>query len=156
MIKLREVEDSDREAFFGFMQDAGAIHMAAFTPEDSADRAAFDAHWARILSDDEVTMRTIVRGGEVVGNIGSFVMFGDREVTYWIDRGAWGSGVATEALAQFLDVDATRPIHARVAQDNAASIRVLEKSDFTVVGEDEGYAHGRGEVIVEYVMALES
>ncbi len=151
---LREVRGADRDTFFGFMQDAEAIHMAAFTPEDPSDRSAFDAHWDRILSSESVTMRTIENDGIVVGNVGSFVMEGEREVTYWIGREAWGCGVATQALRQFLLIDATRPIHARVVKDNAASVRVLKKCGFAVTGEDEGFAHGRGQVVSEYIMTL--
>ena len=47
--------------------------------------------------------------------------FGKPEVTYWIGRAFWGSGVATEALTRFLDKVWVRPIYARVAKDNLAS-----------------------------------
>jgi RimJ/RimL family protein N-acetyltransferase len=51
----------------------------------------------------------------------------EREVTYWIGRSYWGKGIATDALTAFLAVDRSRPLHARVASDNVASRRVLEK-----------------------------
>ena len=153
-VTLREVQDADRDVFYSFMQDEDAIHMAAFTPEDPADRTEFDAHWNRILGNDDVTMRTILRDGAVVGNVGSYSMDGDREVTYWVDKDAWGTGIATTALGQFLLIDAARPIHARVVQDNAASIKVLERSGFVITGEDEAFAPGRGEIVAEYIMTL--
>jgi RimJ/RimL family protein N-acetyltransferase len=53
-----------------------------------------------------------------------------------------------------LVIDTTRPIFARVAKDNLASIRVLEKCGFAVAGADEGFAHGRGEFVEEFVMTL--
>lgn len=34
--------------------------MAAFTADDPTDRAAFDAHWARVLDGVTITMRMIV------------------------------------------------------------------------------------------------
>src|SRR5215218_9325330 len=52
---------------------------------------------------------------------------GEREVTYWIGRSYWGKGIATDALTAFLAVERSRPLHARVASDNVASRRVLEK-----------------------------
>jgi RimJ/RimL family protein N-acetyltransferase len=78
----------------------------------------------------------------VAGNVVSFEQDGEREVGYWIGREYWGKGVATEALSQFLDhVEVRRPLYAGVAKHNVASIRVLEKCGFTIVGkeEDEGY-----------------
>jgi RimJ/RimL family protein N-acetyltransferase len=42
----------------------------------------------------------------------------------------------------FLQVEATRPLYARAAGDNAASIRVLTKCGFRIVGEGREFAHG--------------
>jgi RimJ/RimL family protein N-acetyltransferase len=63
---------------------------------------------------------------------------GQREVGYWIGSEYWGKGIATRALAAFLEHDRTRPLHARVAKHNVASVRVLEKCGFTVIGEGTG------------------
>jgi hypothetical protein len=41
---LREVLDSDLPIFFEQQLDPDAIHMAAFTAKDPADRKAFNAH----------------------------------------------------------------------------------------------------------------
>src|SRR4051812_17504360 len=49
-----------------------------------------------------------------------------------------GPGLATQALAQLLDVVDARPLHAYVAKSNVASIRVLEKCGFVKVGEHAG------------------
>jgi hypothetical protein len=70
-----------------------------------------------------------------VGHIASFDLEGHREVTYWIGREDWGRGLATRALQEFMQVEATRPLYARAASDNAASIRVLTKCGFRIVGE---------------------
>jgi RimJ/RimL family protein N-acetyltransferase len=53
-------------------------------------------------------------------------------VGYWVGREFWGRGIATRALAAFLDEVSERPIYAGVADTNLASIRVLEKCGFTV------------------------
>jgi RimJ/RimL family protein N-acetyltransferase len=153
---LREVVAEDLDIFFAHMQDAGAVWMAAFTPPDPTDRSAFDAHWNRILGDGTVLARTIVADGEVAGHIASFDMLGDREITYWIDRAAWGRGIATAALRAFLEVEATRPLHARAAADNIGSLTVLERCGFVRIGTDRGFATARNTEIEEVVMRLDA
>jgi len=142
------------DPFFEFARDAEARHMAAFTSDDPHSRVAFDSWWQRLLTNDEVTMKTITGDGAVVGNVGSFMMGDERHVTYWIDRAAWGIGIATAALTAFLKLDTVRPMFAGVAADNGGSIRVLEKCGFTVIDEAMGFANARGEEIAEYVMRL--
>ena len=92
-------------------------------------------HWTRILSDDSMVARAIELDGRVAGNVGSFEYGGRREVGYWIDRAYWGRGVATLALAAFLDEEIRRPLFAGVAPHNVGSIRVLEKCGFERTGE---------------------
>lgn len=155
-IELRDVEAGDLDVFFANQQDEGAVYMAAFTAKDPADRAAFDAHWQRIMADETTTNRTILVNGEVAGHVASFVMFGDLEVTYWIDRAYWGKGVATRALSEFLTtVQKKRPIYGRAAKDNLGSRRVLEKCGFKYIGEEKGYANARGEEILEVITRRE-
>ncbi|MCM2577293.1 GNAT family N-acetyltransferase [Streptomyces meridianus] len=154
-VRLRECEQSDLERFFAFQLDREANRMAAFTREDPADRAAFDALWRRITADGSVVTRTVTVDGEVAGSIMTFLRDGGgTEVTYWIDPARWGRGIASQALAALLDEVETRPLHARVAKDNVRSLGVLRRNGFTVVGEDSGYAAGRGEVVEEYLMRL--
>ena len=131
--------------------------MAAFTSKDPADRGAFDAHWNRILAEPTVMIRTVLSDGEVAGSVLSYEESGSPEVSYWLGRTFWGRGVATRALATFLaDVNRTRPIYARVAKDNAGSIRVLEKCGFTATDEVMGFANARGREIAELVFELGS
>ncbi|MFC8696989.1 GNAT family N-acetyltransferase [Streptomyces parvus] len=154
-VSLRAVEDADLPLFFAWMSDPDATRVAAFTPKDPTDRAAFDAHWARIRSGSGgVVMRTAVADGVVVGHVGAYGEVGDRQVTYWIDRAHWGRGLATAALRAFLDETPTRPLHARAAADNLGSRRVLEKCGFLVTGTDRGFAQARGEEIDEVLVTL--
>ncbi|MFB6667056.1 MULTISPECIES: GNAT family N-acetyltransferase [unclassified Streptomyces] len=154
-VSLRAVEDADLPLFFAWMSDPDATRVAAFTPKDPTDRAAFDAHWARIRSrSGGVVMRTAVADGVVVGHVGAYGEVGDRQVTYWIDRAHWGRGLATAALRAFLDETPTRPLHARAAADNLGSRRVLEKCGFVVTGTDRGFAQARGEEIDEVLVTL--
>jgi len=68
--------------------------MAAFTAQDPDDRAAFDVHMAKVRTSPEATNRIVTLDGRLVGSIASFVVDGDTEVTYWIDRSFWGRGFA--------------------------------------------------------------
>lgn len=152
-VYLRVVIEEDLPVFFEQQLDPEANHMAAFTVEDPADREAFDDRWRRILAAETVIIRTIVWGGEVAGHVLSYEEGGRPEVSYWIGRAYWGRGIATRALATFLaEVNTTRPIYARVAKDNVASLRVLERCGFRVTGEDVGFANARGEEIEELLL----
>src|SRR5262245_31529040 len=155
-VLLRDVTEGDLPIFFEQQLDPAANWMAAFTSKDPADRAAFTAKWAKILGDDSITKRTILFGGQVVGNIGAFVApwSGQLEVTYWIGREFWGKGIATKALAVFLSAVKVRPVYARAAKDNIASLRVLEKCGFTITGFERGFANARGEEVEEVVVEL--
>jgi RimJ/RimL family protein N-acetyltransferase len=126
-VQIRGVEDADLETFFLQQLDPEATRMAAFP---AREREPFMAHWARIRTDTTVDLRTIVVGGRVAGNIVSWDQGGKREVGYWIGRPYWGRGIASSALALFLDVVAVRPLYAYLAVHNAGSIRVLEKCGF--------------------------
>lgn len=153
-VVLREVTKGDLPVFFDQQLDPAAHRMAAFTRGDPADREAFMAHWARILGDDAVTLRTILFEGRVAGHIASFERFGEREVTYWIGREYWGRGLATGALRAFLPELESRPLYARAAKDNVASIRVLQKCGFVISGHDQGFANARGEEVEEAILKL--
>ncbi|MFO7635640.1 MAG: GNAT family N-acetyltransferase [Caldilinea sp.] len=152
---LRNVVDEDLSVFYAQQLDADAIHMAAFTAKDPTDQAAFLAHWHRILTDPAVIVRTIRYAGQVAGHVLSYVENGKPEVSYWIGKAYWGQGIATWALAALLaDVDRRRPIFARVAKDNLASRRVLEKCGFKIIDEDKGFANARAAEIEELLLEL--
>lgn len=153
-VTLRDVVDADLPIFFAQQLDPDANHMAAFTRKNPEDRAAFDAHWKKIRADPTIVLKTILFEGRVVGSVASFVMFGDREVTYGIDKADWGKGLATRALTQFLALLPERPLHARAAKDNLASLRVLAKCGFVVTGHDKGFANARGCEVEEVVLRI--
>ena len=74
---------------------------------------------------------------------------------YWLGREFWGKGIATWALTEFLVFEQCRPIYARVAKDNLASLRVLQKCGFVITGEDKGFANARGQETEEYILIKE-
>jgi RimJ/RimL family protein N-acetyltransferase len=154
-VALRPVEDADLDALFDQMRDPEAVRMAAFTAEDPDDREAFDAHMSKVRAAPDVTLRAVTHDGQLVGSISSFVRDGDAEITYWIDRPAWGRGIASRALALLLEEVEARPLHARAASDNRASLRVLQKAGFTIVGTEIAYASAREAEIEETVLRLD-
>lgn len=154
-ITLRPVEPADLNHFYTHQLDQEAIRLAAFVSADRKNRPAFDAHWDKILRAPENTNSTIVADGQVAGHIACFPMEGNLEVTYWLGREFWGRGIATEALNQLLRQVTARPLFARAATDNLGSLRVLQKCGFTIVGQDRGYAHGRGADTEEYLLRLD-
>jgi RimJ/RimL family protein N-acetyltransferase len=154
-VVLREVQAEDLPLFFEHQQDPEANYMAAFTAKDPTDQRAFMTHWTRILGDTTTTNRTILIEGKVAGSVSSYEeSAGHPEVTYWVGRPYWGKGIATAALQALLAQVATRPIYARAAKDNHASLRVLEKCGFTIIGEDKGFANARGQEIEEWLLQL--
>lgn len=154
-LRLRDVIDSDLEVFFENERDPQAARMAAFTAKEPENREKFNAHWARIRAVASVNIQTILVDGQVAGSVLSYEDEGHPEVSYWIGRQYWGKGIATQALQAFLQVQTARPIYARAAKDNLASIRVLEKCGFKLIEETKGFANARGEEIEEVLMKLD-
>lgn len=155
-VTIREVEPSDLDTFYLHQLDPEANRMAAFVGREPRDRPTFDAHWRKILNTAGITQRTIVADSQVAGHVACFPLEGNLEVTYWLGQEFWGRGIATEALKQLLRLVVARPIVARTATDNLGSLRVLQKCGFTIVGQDKGFAHGRGEETAEYLLRLDS
>lgn len=154
-VQLRDAIPADLPTFFDHQLDPAANQMAAFTAKDPTDRDAFMAKWTRMLVDDTITIKTILVDGRVAGSVLVYTdEFGKPEISYWIGKDDWGKGIATSALATFLRQVEVRPLYARAAKDNIASLRVLEKCGFTVAGEDTGFANARGEEIEEALLEL--
>jgi len=156
VVALRPIRDGDLDALFEQMRDPEGVRMAAFTPKDPDDRNAFDAHMARVRSSPDITMRAVTSDGRLAGSIAAFPAEGQTEVTYWIDRAAWGKGIATRALALLLDLVTTRPLYARAASDNAGSLRVLRKCGFQPVGTETSFAAARNDDIEETILRLDT
>jgi len=148
-VVLRAVTPEDCEVFYAQHLDRESIQMAAVEPR--GDKQAFLDHWAKVLASNDNLARTVVVDGDVAGHVVSWPQDGARLVGYWFGREHWGRGIATKALAEYLDVDRARPLRALVAVHNVASKRVLEKCGFEEVGRafaDDG--------IEEFTLVLEA
>jgi RimJ/RimL family protein N-acetyltransferase len=153
-INLRQTIVADLDKLFQFQLDEEARHLAAFMSKDSTDKAAYMIKFTKLLDDPTITMRTILLENEIAGSIAKYVMEGDAEITYWIDKQFWGRGIASTALKNFLNIETTRPIFGRTAFDNYGSQRVLEKCGFVKIGTDKGFAHARQAEIEEFIYKL--
>ncbi|MES2655053.1 MAG: GNAT family N-acetyltransferase [Bacteroidota bacterium] len=153
-ITLRPTELTDLSIFFQYQLDEEGGYMAAFMPKNHTDKEAYIEKWTKLIADPTISIRTILLNGNVVGVVSKFMMHGDAEITYWIDKPFWGQGIASEGLAQFLAIEKTRPIHGHVAFDNIGSQKVLEHCGFVRIGNDYGFANAREAEIEEFIYQL--
>ena len=150
-LNLRPTQISDLDILFQFQLDEEAGYLAAFMPPNHTDKSAYINKFTKLLKDPTVNNQTIILDDTIVGSIAKFVMYGDNEITYWIDKTYWRQGIATAALKAFLKVEQSRPIFGRVAFDNFASQKVLEKCGFEKIGKDIGFANARQTEIEEFI-----
>ncbi|OWP64534.1 GNAT family N-acetyltransferase [Hymenobacter amundsenii] len=153
-ITLTPTTADDLNTLFQFQLDEEANYLAAFTPDNPGNKTAYLEKYGRFLTEPTIHMRTIRADNTIVGSIAKFIIETDAEITYWIDRKFWGQGIAQTALAEFLKLDQTRPLRGRVAFDNHASQKVLEKCNFLRIGQDEGFSNARQAKIAEYIYLL--
>jgi ribosomal-protein-alanine N-acetyltransferase len=153
-LKLRPTEIADLDTLFQFQLDPKGGYLAAFMPKNPTDKTAYINKHTKLLNDPTVNNQTILLDKIIVGSIAKFVIEGDTEITYWIDRKFWGQGIATKALTEFLAFETIRPIFGRVAFDNFGSQKVLEKCGFDKIGSDKGFANARQMEIEEFIYKL--
>ena len=77
--------------------------------------------------------QVVTENGGFAGTAAVFTVDGDREVSHWIARHAWGRGVATAALRGSSRASRCGRCYARAAAHNAAAIAVLPRLGFTEV-----------------------
>lgn len=150
-VRLRQIEPDDLPTLFEFQLDAESNQMAFTRPRSKSD---FDAHWANALQDSSVVAKAIVVDGEFAGCVSCFKCDGVDSIGYWIGKDFWHRGIATKALRLLLEEVTIRPLHSRVAVENIASFRVLQKCGFQEVGREWSSATERYVECEEVVMKL--
>ena len=167
-VALREVLDGDLPILFEHQRHPETVRMSAFP---AREREACMVHWAKIRANPGVVLRTILFDGQVAGSIVSWEQDGwpgslqnaqtpgvpqtHREVGYGLGPEFWGRGIATRALAAFVQDLTQRPLFGYTAAHNLASMRVLEKCGFVRVGESQGVLNVGGELVTEVVYRLD-
>lgn len=136
IVTLREVRQSDIESFYQHQLDPEAALIANFP---SRDRERFFAHWAKILATPDTFRRTVLADGQIAGNVVCWWMSERWYVGYWLGRQFWRRGIGTAAVRQAIELIPDRPLFAEAYHTNPASLRVLEKCGFLVVGNENGW-----------------
>lgn len=139
-VALRNLVADDLPRLFEIVSDPEANRMAAFIPRDWE---TFIAHWTTILANPNVDTKAILADGRFVGQIACFQRDEEHCIGYWIAKEDWGRGYASRALELMLQETSVRPLHAYAAKSNVASIRVLEKCGFKIVGYEHSPATER-------------
>ena len=147
-------------------EDAAELHRLINDWEVCRTLAAVPYPYARALADEWVVTSVaaieqarayhlVVTGREadreiVVGGVGLRLHNGDRtaDLGYWVGRRYWGHGVASEAAGRLVrwalaNLDLDR-IEASVATDNPASMAVLRRIGFRMVGTGTQKFEARG------------
>lgn len=174
-VSLREVRREDLETLFRQVNEPEGMRMVGSVRDSHTDRAAYMARWETIFGNEKVTVRAIVvpssDGSDVIaGSIACFERVAEPsrpcrllpgpEIGYWLGKAFWGKGIASEAVRMFVAEVPTRPLYARAASDNVASIRVLQKAGFREIGREMFFANmrgpdGKGEEIEETLFQID-
>ena len=88
-VTLRITGSADLGQLFLFQLDPEACYLAAFMPKDHTDKEAYIIKYTAFLSNPTINMRTILVNGSIAGSVAKYVMEGDAEITYWIDKRKW-------------------------------------------------------------------
>ena len=155
-VHLRPILPADLPILYDFQLDPESNALAAVNPRDLS---TFNALWAKTLADPTAIARAIIAPDDrgepaLVGSIGCFKQEDTDSVGYQIARPHWNKGYATRALALMLQEVKTRPLHARAAAHNAASIRVLERNGFVIIRRRFSPATDRYHACEEAVLVL--
>ena len=153
-VLLRPVVDDDLDVLFELESDVAGADMIAFLPREPGDRAAFDAHWARIRADADTFTWIVEADGVFAGYALSFVMNGERQVGYWIVQEQWGRGIATAATRAIIAQLPERPLWGSTVSDNLRSQRVLQNAGFVFDHVERSHAPHRGTEVDEHVFKL--
>ncbi|HVZ94744.1 MAG TPA: GNAT family N-acetyltransferase [Phycisphaerales bacterium] len=139
-VRLRAIEPADLPALYEIQLDPEANALAMVIPRTWE---TYEPLMQNVLTNPAVVARAIIGDGALVGSISCFPRVEknaagkDEEqkwIGYWIAREHWGRGAATRALALLLPELEWRPLHARIASTNIASLRVLQRCGFVVTG----------------------
>lgn len=126
-LQLRAVREDDLPRMFEIQLDPVANAMAVTYPRSHSN---FVTHWLDSLQSPEVTARIISVNDQLAGWIAGYPCEEVTMIGYWLDQPFWGRGIATASLQLLLQELPSRPLFARVAVSNPASVRVLEKCGF--------------------------
>ncbi|MBO6675905.1 MAG: GNAT family N-acetyltransferase [Rhizobiales bacterium] len=141
-VSLRPYQLNDADRLAVLLNDPDVTAMTASIPYPYA-RSDAEAFLSNARNEEgRLVGRAIVLNGELVGGVGLGPRpNGREELGYWVGKAYWGQGIATRAVALFLDVlrenGIEGPIHAATVRSNEASQKVLLSNGFVFTGEGE-------------------
>lgn len=149
-VRIRPLALTDLPTLFEHQNDREGAAMAVVVPRS---REEYFAHWTRLLTTPPLRLvaRAIEVEGVLVGTVNFFQRPGVVEegatvdadgkvvgeldyVGYMLGREHWGRGIMTRALGALLEEVKDRPVRARAARTNVASVKVLERCGFVRTG----------------------
>lgn len=140
--------------------DSASVQMTATHPDPCTEEAA--RHWLahRLAGDEQMFAITRLPDGEFVGAIGLLTVAPTGVVGYWIGRAYGGQGYATEALQLLINAardQGVNRLRAETFPTNTASQRVLLKTGFVFVGQEQRFFEQRGgwRAVNQYELTLE-
>lgn len=122
----------------------------------TGDWTAFKQRWDHIRSDKEYDCRSVFFSNKLAGYIAKFEQEAVPSVSYWFGREFWGQGLARAALSLFLKNVVERPLYARVASENEASLKVLAANGFTQIGTSSYFSEAIDREVEEIVLRLDN
>ena len=156
-IEIREYVESDFESYYEWQSDPAIAAFVSWLPKRREESKA-DLHDAIMQQRAAPRVRYFFavvdsQSNEVVGSVGfTVVEDGVGDCGWFIRRGFWGKGYATEAarlmVAAAFGMAGLRHLKASCARGNVASQRVMEKCGFVCVGQTEArlrYGHSKAD-----------
>ena len=133
-LTVRPFVQGDAEALHAIYGDREAMRWVdGDYSQPTRTKAALDLHIA-MHARDGFAFWAVLRGDELIGEVGFGRLEDDIEMGWTFRRDTWGRGYATEAGRAALTVAPSRRLIAVIRRENAASIRVAEKLGFVLEG----------------------
>lgn len=148
-VSLGVLLKGDMEKIWMWNNDRGVVRTLA----DPSDVSTLEEwmKWYESLTTKKLTKRAFAilnEEGEIVGTVivsGIDFRNGTAEIGYFLGREYWNRGYASEAVKLTLEYCFRylnlRKVYARTYENNMASIRVLEKNGFKLVGRLRKHAY---------------
>ncbi|MFJ4278992.1 GNAT family N-acetyltransferase [Streptomyces massasporeus] len=139
----------DEEGFVALFQDVRVSRWMGDGPSSEADdRALFGRIFSKVYAQDLFDVWAVRREGQLVGHaeIKRTDAVDGHEIVYALAPEAWGGGLGTELaetlLAYGFGTLGLAEVHATVAAENEASLRLLGRIGFTHVRDIEEHDGG--------------
>ncbi len=159
MISLRPFQISDIELLVCYLNNSEVTtYITGAIPQPYTKS---DATWWVENTATLETIKAIEFNGTFVGcisaNLGEHEYSRSAELGYWIAKGYWNKGIATQAVKDFSNklietTDIVR-LFVSVVSENGASLRVLEKNGYTLDGILKKASYKNGRFFDEHILS---